>query len=85
MNEGRVILVKREDKIDTRAEPSSFKGSTDSSEGSAVRKASRVCIRRVWKVERFPRALLLLRTQLIGVRGALKEMCDMKLNHNLVL
>lgn len=71
MKVGNVILVKRVDKIETAVKPSPFKspevGSTDSSEGSTERNASRVCIRRVWKVERFPRALLLLRTQLKGV------------------
>lgn len=71
MNVGSVILVKRVDKTETIVKPSPFKapqvGSTDSSKGSTERNASRVCIMSVWKVERFPRTLLLLRTQLKGV------------------
>ncbi len=74
MNVGRVILVKSVDKLETSVKPIPLKTplveSTDASERSTARKASRVCIRRVWKVERLPRALLLLRTQLKGVRGA---------------
>lgn len=74
MNVGRVILLKSVDKLETSIKPIPLKTppvkSTDVSERSTDRKASRVCIRRVWKVERFPRALLLLRTQLNGVRGA---------------
>lgn len=71
MNVGSVILVKRADKLESNVKPTAFKtpplDSTDASEGSTERNASRVCTRRVWKVERFPKALLLLRTQLNGV------------------
>lgn len=74
INVGRVILVKSVDKLETSVKPIPLKTplveSTEASERSTARKASRVCIRRVWKVERLPRALLLLRTQLKGVRGA---------------
>lgn len=84
MNVGRVILLKSVDKLETSVKQIPLKtppvDSTDVSERSTDRKASRVCIRRVWKVERFPRALLLLRTQLKGVWGAtnmnMKENCD---------
>ncbi len=82
MNVGRVILVKSVDKLETSVKPIPLKTplveSTDASERSTARKASRVCIRRVWKVERLPKALLLLRTQLKGVRGAtnMKKNCE---------
>lgn len=72
---GSVMLVKRTDMMAMSVRASPLKtppgDSADASEWSRAKNASKVCIRRVWKVERFPRDLLLFRTQLEGVRGAI--------------
>lgn len=72
---GNVILEKSIDMMPMSVKPSPFKtppvASADASEGFRAKNASKVCIRRLWKVERLPRDLLLFRTQLKGVRGAM--------------